>query len=240
MHVLVPQADSDEQANGSQSRLGQRQHDAPEAAERRAAVDGGGLEQFVRNAGEEAAHQDRVVSRDTARDDDGQHVVHKAQILDGQVGGDHAAAEHHGEQDQAAHQNMAGHILLDQDISAHGDDEQAGGGAHNGGEHRDQERAVQAGGGQNHLISRKIDLAGPQAHAVARRVDGVNNDLQQRQHHHAHQHAQQQNIKDQKDGTAAVALGKREPVLGIDAVHITEPPRLSAFCSAYCRWQPAG
>ena len=61
---------------------------------------------------------------------------------------------------------MAGHIFLDQDISTHRDDEQAGNGTDNGGEHRDQKRAVKAGGGQDHLISRKIDLAGPQAHAV--------------------------------------------------------------------------
>ena len=70
------------------------------------AVDGGGLEQLLRQFLEERPHHDHVEGVDQHRQDQRPQRVEQAELLDHQVDRDEARGEQHGAQDQ--HQDRLG------------------------------------------------------------------------------------------------------------------------------------
>lgn len=99
VHVRIPVSNRIEQGDGGDGRQGQRQHDPHEDSEVIASVDLGGLLQTVRQRLEEVAHDNHVEGIDGNREDQGPVRVDQADAFDDQEGGDHSAAEQHGEDD---------------------------------------------------------------------------------------------------------------------------------------------
>ena len=105
------------QGHNAHQGFGQRHHDLEKHLEGGAAVDDGRFLHLGGDAvGEEGPADDEVIGGDACGDDQGPAGVQEAQVFHRQVGGDHAAAEIHGEGDEEHHDVPPYEVALGQGV----------------------------------------------------------------------------------------------------------------------------
>ena len=153
--------------DGHHDGQGHGQHDAPQHAELRAAVQTGGFKQLFRQTFEESLGDDQVIHADHAGHEHGEHGIQQTRSLNDQVGRHGAGAEDHGEYNALHDELVAGHAVTAEGIGHQQGEEQVADGADNCQAHGDPQTVKERAVLEHFMISGQGELGGDQHEAAA-------------------------------------------------------------------------
>ncbi|MNC33889.1 hypothetical protein D3C75_822990 [compost metagenome] len=192
---LVPVPHSVEKPEGGHSRKRQGQHNPEQHPHIIAAVDPGGILQSVGDVLEEVFQHDQVEGADGIGNHQGPQGIGQMQRLHHEVGGNHPAAEQHGEQDSQQNHLPAPELGFGQRVRhQRGEQEVDEGAQHrniNGNQHAPEQRVR----GKDIAVGGQGPLLGPQNQPALGYLCGAGEG--NRHHIHKGHHADQGNQKQQ-------------------------------------------
>ena len=171
---VVPVGHHGEHRLDGQDGHGQGDNHADKGAELGRAVDLSRLHQVVGNAVlEVVAHDDHIAHPHAAGEKQGPHTANQVGLLDNQVGGDHAAAEVHGDDEKDIEELPSRQILLGQGVGGDVQHHHGENGADDGVLHRVEEARHDLRVGKHRLIAVQGKAAGQQERFARVHVIGV-------------------------------------------------------------------